>query len=119
MDADLGIGPYVGPLLSSFVLRSLTWRESWWMISGFVGLGVLAVVFLLDETAWDRWIPVNNPPRPDGWIDRRLQMLSGVMGYRTHGRVTVAQGVLQIWNVFRRPQFFFLCEYGVSSLHLG
>lgn len=83
------------------------------MISGFVGLGVLAVVFLLDESAFDRWNHANNPVRPEGWLEDRVKLLVGVTGHRAWRRRSVAQGCVHIWNVFRRPQFFFMCKLAV------
>ncbi|KAI5805159.1 major facilitator superfamily domain-containing protein [Geopyxis carbonaria] len=105
------IGPYFGPFLSSFILRSLTWRESWWLISGFVFIGLVLVMFALDETAYDREIPENNPPRPQGYLAYKIHSLSGVMGYRAKGRPTFGQGAMDLVHVFMRPQFLCLFLY--------
>ncbi|KAF8248531.1 MFS general substrate transporter [Wilcoxina mikolae CBS 423.85] len=61
------VGPYFGPFISSFILRSLTWRQSFWFFSGLVAVGFLSVIFIMDETAYDRETPGNNPPRPKGY----------------------------------------------------
>jgi MFS family permease len=101
------VGPYFGPFLSAFILRSLTWRESWLLVGGFFGLGLLLIIFLMDETAYARRVPENNPRRPHGFR-YRLFALSGMMGYQMKGRKTISQGFFDIWKVFKQPQFFLL-----------
>jgi MFS family permease len=115
------VGPYFGPFLSAFILRSLTWRESWLLVGGFVGLGLLLVIFLMDETAYDRRVAENNPRRPHGFLRYRTYALSGMMGYRMKGRKPISQGFLDIWRVFKQPQFFLLwlvhgVQYSKSTL---
>lgn len=99
----------MGPFISSFMLRSLTWRQSFWAFSGFVGLGFLAVVFVMDETAYDRLAPDNNPARPPSHVQYRLQSLLGVTGKRATGRKSILHGTLELFSVFIQPHFFCLC----------
>jgi MFS family permease len=102
------VGPYFGPFLSAFILRVINWRESWLFVSGLVGLGLLSVILLMDETAYDRNCPKNIPPRPSSFALYRLFALSGVMGYQMKGRKSFSQGLLDIWKVFKQPQFLTL-----------
>lgn len=108
------IGPYMGPFISSFMLRSLTWRQSFWVFSGFVGLGLLAVVFVMDETAYDRLTPENNPVRPPSHVQYRLQSLLGVIGNRATGRKSILHGTLELIGVFTQPHFFCLCPFPLT-----
>lgn len=105
------IGPYFGPFLSSMILNSMTWRASFWIVVGLVGTGLLLVVFLMEETAYDRVNYSNNPVRPERYWKYRWLSLLGVMGHRTKGRQTLWQGTLGIIRVFVRPQFYLLCRF--------
>lgn len=78
---------------------------------GLVGTGLLLVVFLMEETAYDRVNYSNNPVRPDSYWKYRWLSLLGVMGHRTKGRQTLWQGALGIIRVFMRPQFYLLCKF--------
>ena len=97
------------------MLRSLTWRQSFWAFSGFVGLGFLAVVFAMDETAYDRLTPANNPVRPRSHALHRLQSLLGIMGKRATGRKSILHGALELFGVFIQPHFFCLCPLPPSQ----
>ncbi|KAA8908147.1 major facilitator superfamily domain-containing protein [Sphaerosporella brunnea] len=111
------VGPYFGPCLSAFILRSLTWRQSWLLVSGFIGLGLLSVILLMDETAYDRHFEENNPRRPPGFIRYRVFTLSGARGYQMRGTKSIARGFLDIWKVFKQPHFFLLwLAHGVQYM---
>ncbi|KAF8533324.1 major facilitator superfamily domain-containing protein [Trichophaea hybrida] len=102
------VGPYFGPFISSFILRSLTWRQSFWFFSGLVAVGFLSVIFIMDETAYDREMPENNPPRPRGYWNYKIQSLTGVMGKKTKGRTSLLQASIELYRVFSQPHFFCL-----------
>lgn len=89
----------------------MTWRASFWIVVGLVGTGLLLVVFLMEETAYDRVNYSNNPVRPECYWKYRLLSLLGVMGHRAKGRQTLWQGSLGIIKVFIRPQFYLLCKF--------
>lgn len=99
------VGPYAGPFISSFMLRSLTWREAFWMFSGFVAVGLIAIIVMMEETAYDRETPTNNPDRPAGHWKRKMYSLIGITGSRMKGRKTLLQGSMEVWRVFIQPQF--------------
>lgn len=104
------IGPYFGPFLSSIILDTISWRSSFWIVVGFVGTGLLLIIFLMEETAYDRVNYSNNPIRPEDYWEYRFLSLVGVMGHRAKGRQTLWQGALEILRVSIRPQFYLLCR---------
>jgi MFS family permease len=48
------IGPYLGPFISSLLLLRMGWRPDFGVLCGFYALSVLMVIFLGDETLYDR-----------------------------------------------------------------
>ncbi|KAI5840785.1 major facilitator superfamily domain-containing protein [Morchella snyderi] len=105
------IGPYFGPFLSSMILHNLHWRESFWIVVGIVGFGLLLVIFLMEETTYDRVVPENNPPQAEGRFKRKLFALVGITGHRMKGRPSLCQGTWELVMVFVKPQFYMLFIY--------
>ncbi|PWW79971.1 MFS transporter [Tuber magnatum] len=111
------IGPYFGPFLASFIISTQKWRTAFWIVSAFVGLGLILIVFFMDETSFDRINHRNNPPKPETYWKYKVQTLSGVYGYRAQGKPTLLQGCLDVWKVFSKPQFYTLFFYhGVTYM---
>lgn len=92
------------------ILDTVSWRTSFWIVVGFVGTGLLLVIFLMEETAYDRVNYSNNPVRSEYYFKYRFLSLVGVMGHRAKGKQTLWQGTLGIVRVFIRPQFYLLCK---------
>lgn len=110
------IGPYFGPFLSSMILHNLHWRESFWIVVGIVGFGLLLVIFLMEETTYDRVVPENNPPQPEGCFKRKLFALVGITGHRMKGRPSLCQGTWELIMVLVKPQFYMLCKFQKDTL---
>lgn len=51
------LSPYLGPLIASFIVSETDWRWSFWLCTILACIGLL-LVFLLDETLFDRRSPV-------------------------------------------------------------
>lgn len=73
-DAFIILSPYFGPFVTAFVISKLLWRWAFWIYSIMSGLCVLAIIFVVDETYYDRRIPIEDQP-PRG---TRLQRLLGI-----------------------------------------
>lgn len=50
------LSPYLGPLITSFIVSGTTWRWSFWVCTILACIAWL-LVFLLDETLFDRNVP--------------------------------------------------------------
>jgi len=85
------------------------WRTAFWIVSAFVGLGLILIIFWMDETSFDRLDYSNNPQRPKTYWKYKVQTLSGMYGYRAQGKPTLLQGCFEVGKVFSKPQFYTLC----------
>ena len=81
------IGPYLGPLISGFIIKGVSWRSDFGVLAGFYGFTTILVALLGDETLYDREIPSNNPT--GSGILHRIKLLTGVAGARAVGRPTL------------------------------
>jgi MFS family permease len=62
------LSPYLGPLVSSFIVSSVSWRWAFWVCTILAGFSLVAV-FFLDETLFDR---KNPPPSRGSYISRLI-----------------------------------------------
>jgi MFS family permease len=60
------LSPYLGPLVSSFIVSEVNWRWAFWVCTILAGVG-LVTVFFLDETLFDRKSP---PSSRESYISR-------------------------------------------------
>jgi len=105
------IGPYFGPFLSALILAGLTWRQSFGVVSGILAIGFLLIIFVMDETFYDRDNLENNPPRIEGYWRHKVYSLSGVMGYRAKNRPSLWDGAVAIAMVFVKPHLLTIFFY--------
>jgi hypothetical protein len=80
-----------------------------WINFLFIGLALTFTVLLGEETMYDRNNIEEQPPRPTGLLNHKLQMLSGYYGVRCKGRTTVWQSVKNLVFLLSRPYFALLC----------
>ena len=110
------ISPYLGPFLSAIIANFKPWRTSSWINFLIVGLALTFVTFLGDETLYDRDNTDIQPPKPQGWLKYKVQMLTGIYGAKCKGRTTVWQSTRDLFFLLTRPYFLFLCG---TSPHLA
>ena len=48
--------PYLGPLITAFIVSSVSWRWAFWLCTILAGISFI-LVFFLDETLFDRSVP--------------------------------------------------------------
>src|SRR4051812_7156644 len=96
-------------MVSAFLLYELTWPQAFWVLAGLIGIGLLLIVFAMDETAYNRTEPANNPPQSKGFVGR-IKLLTGITGQKARGRKTIWDGVKEIYLVFFDPHFFLICK---------
>jgi len=99
-DAFIILSPYFGPFVTAFVISKLLWRWAFWIYSIMSGLCVLAIMFLVDETYYDRRIPIEEQP-PRG---TRIERLLGIAQWRTRKtRNTFRGAVMRPVKVILKP----------------
>lgn len=102
--------PYFGPLFTAFIINTQPWQWAFGVYTIASGLGLLSVVFFLDETYYDRRIPASEQPNRGSHFGRML----GVPQWRSrHLRNTFVGACMRVVKAFTRPtvfiSFFYYC----------
>ncbi|KAL8951242.1 MAG: hypothetical protein Q9222_002770 [Ikaeria aurantiellina] len=71
------LSPYLGPLITSFIVSGTTWRWAFWVCTILAGIAWF-LVFCLDETLFDR----NAPAIPRGTYFKRLLGIQQAKGWQ-------------------------------------
>ena len=98
-------GPYLGAFTASWLISVVSWRADYGFLAGLHVLSTLMVIFLGDETLYDR--PVLQP-RPKGVVGR-VKLLVGYSGWKTESRPGLWTVCVDIMKVQIKPQILFLC----------
>ncbi|OJD35361.1 mfs transporter [Diplodia corticola] len=96
------VGPIFAPVMSSLILSKVGWREDFAVVAGMYFLSLLLVIVMGDETAFDRRNTGNNIKSCG--IRGRLELLTGVAGWKTKGRPSLRSVFVQIFQVQIKPQ---------------
>lgn len=86
------VSPYLGPLITAFIVDKEVWNNAFWVNTGLTALCWLLVVGLMDETIYNRNIPTSQQPVPKS----RMLRLVGIEQWRTrHLRQTFVQAFMR------------------------
>lgn len=90
--------PYWGPLIANFVIgETHQWQDAFWLGVGVNAISLLLILAFLDETWYNRDLPMSQqPPRGQGLFSRLLR-LTGVWQMKHHSGYFDS-----IYNAFRR-----------------
>jgi len=98
-------GPYLGSFVSAWLIQAINWQADYGVLAAFYAFSTLLVVFLVDETLYDRHHP---QPKARG-LKERVLLILGVTGWRVKTRPT-------IWTITKhtlllgfRPQILLPC----------
>lgn len=105
-------GPSLGPFVSAWLITAISWRSVYGFLSALHGLSTLIVIFLGEETLYDRGKP---QPKVSGVIER-IKLLVGVTGYQAMGRPKVWSVCRHIVEIQFRPHVFFISVIFVTLL---
>jgi hypothetical protein len=109
----LQIGPYMGPFISAFVSEGLRWRDNFGVLAGFYGFSVLMVVFLGDETLYNR--DTTEHKTASSPILERIYRLTGVAGVRNcAGRPGLWEVTKDLFSLLLRP-YLLLPTFGFTT----
>jgi hypothetical protein len=86
------LSPYVGPAVAALILIIQKWQWAFGVYTIQTGLCLLAIIFVVDETYYDRHIPVTSqPPRYS-----KFSRMVGVSQWKSrHLRNTFGQAMLR------------------------
>jgi MFS family permease len=103
------ISPYLGTFLSAIISNYEPWRTTFWICVVIVGLALVFVTFLGDETLYQRNNIDKQPRKPTGYLNYRIQMLTGIYGAKCKGRTTLWKSICDLFYILTRPYFLCLC----------
>ncbi|KAJ5089738.1 MFS transporter [Penicillium argentinense] len=101
------LSPYLGPLITCFIVSDVSWRWAFWVCTILSGVG-LVLVFLLDESLFDRKSP---PSSPGTYVSR----LIGVHQTRTSQRSFTQCMARPIVAITKIPVLTILIYYFLNS----
>lgn len=96
--------PYCGPFFGGFIVSGLNgaWRPVLWVVFAWSCFVLLLVIFLADETWYDRSLSVQ-PERPTG-VYGRFCNLVGITGIRQRAyKPNAFPSIMRLFEVFTKP----------------
>ena len=86
------VSPYIGPLITAFIINKKPWPDAYWVTTGIAALCWLLVIGLADETIYNRRLQSAQQLPPKS----RLLRLIGVEQWRSRRhRQSLAQAVMR------------------------
>jgi MFS family permease len=62
------LSPYLGPLITAFIVYKTTWPWAFWVCTILWAIGFILLLFFIDETLFDRHVPASQRvPRGPHW----------------------------------------------------
>ena len=102
------VSPYVGPLIAAFIITKLSWQWPFWIYTIMSGLCLGGIALFLDETYYDRRIPLDKQPQRKS----RILRVIGIEQYRSrHLRNTFTQALMRPTQVISKPTVFISTIY--------
>ena len=66
------LSPYLGPLITAFIISKYPWRWAFWLYTLMTGLCLVDIILLCDETYYDRKLEPNQQPKRTSHLYRLL-----------------------------------------------
>ena len=102
------VSPYLGPLTAAFIITKLSWQWPFWIYTIMSGLCLGGIALFLDETYYDRRIPLDKQPQRKS----RILRVIGIEQYRSrHLRNTFTQALMRPIKVIFKPTVFISTTY--------
>ncbi|KAL8870789.1 MAG: hypothetical protein Q9174_003242, partial [Haloplaca sp. 1 TL-2023] len=85
------VSPYLGPLITAFIINKMRWPATFWVFTGLNALCWIMVLFA-DETIYNRNIPRDQQPIPKSRISRMI----GIEQWKSrHQRQSFVQAIMR------------------------
>lgn len=97
-------GPFLGPFVAAWLISAVSWRADYGVLAALHVISTLAIVFIGDETLYDRPVPQKKEP---GLLGRTKLML-GLAGIKATGRPSMLTIYKDILKIQLKPQIFFI-----------
>ncbi|KAH0371359.1 MFS general substrate transporter, partial [Aureobasidium melanogenum] len=102
------LSPYLGPMLTAFIITTQKWPIAFWVYFVMTALALICTCLFVEETFYDRRIaPSDQPPK-----GTRLQQILGISQYRSrHLRNSFGQACSRPIRVLIKPTVFLSVVY--------
>ncbi|KAK6004529.1 hypothetical protein QM012_008391 [Aureobasidium pullulans] len=102
------LSPYLGPMLTAFIITTQKWPIAFWVYFVMTALALVCTCLFVEETFYDRRIaPEDQPPK-----GTRLQQILGISQYRSrHLRNSFGQACSRPIRVIIKPTVFLSSLY--------
>lgn len=98
--------------MAAWLITVVDWRTDFGVLAALHGFSTLLVIFLGDETLYDR----RNPQPRERGIWGKFRLLTGIAGLKVKGRPGMLTVFKDIISIQLRPQIFFLTVFYVMVL---
>ncbi|KAL9086707.1 MAG: hypothetical protein Q9165_007026 [Trypethelium subeluteriae] len=106
-ESGIMVSPYVGPLLTAFIVYYVGWRWSYWLYLIIVSIGALFIVLFGEETMYDRRRPASEQsPRRN-----RLLRVFGIEQARTIRQRSFWKAVIRPWIALEKIPVLLITTY--------
>ena len=106
------LSPYFGPLFAAFIITTQEWQWAFGVYTIETGICLLAIIFLVDETYYDRRIPQSQQPARRS----HLMRLIGVEQWKTRSmRNTFSEAISRPFRIFIRLPVLIILFYYILS----
>ena len=101
--------PYLGPLITAFIVSGTTWRWAFWLCTILAGIAFLVTVFLLDETLYMRSVPESKRVQTSG---SRFKRLFGIEQAKSFHQRSFAESLMRpVVAITKIPVFLTIVYY--------
>lgn len=100
--------PYIGPMMGNFVVgKTHDWRLVYWMCVGVLGLQLTFILLFIDETWYNRRIPLKSQPAREQTFAGRMKRVLGLWQISNHNNYfhTVKGSYRALFLVIRQSHF--------------
>jgi len=102
------LSPYLGPLITAFIIAKHEWNWAFWLATLLTGLCLISIVILGEETYYDRRLPEDRQPTPQS----RIKRLVGVEQWQTrHLRNSFVGAISRPAKAIAKPVVFISTLY--------
>ncbi|GAA6000919.1 hypothetical protein JCM10207_004719 [Rhodosporidiobolus poonsookiae] len=105
------LSPFVSPFLLGFMIPTTSFRDVYWVGVAYTAVVVLAIVFVMEETMFDREV-VPLPQRPTTGLRYRIETLVGITGIKmAKYRCSWGQSLFSLFDLVWRPHMLLMLIY--------
>ncbi|KAK2871772.1 hypothetical protein FQN49_002839, partial [Arthroderma sp. PD_2] len=102
------VSPYLGPLLTAFIIDTQIWQWAFGVYSIETGLCFIAIILYMDETYYDRKVPAAQQPAR---VSRWKRLIGTEQWQSRHLRNSFKDAVMRSVIVICKPPMFISCIY--------